>query len=281
MFSKQRQEIRYQLLTRQLGRYRPLGYGLPVLGKHHFKRQRAIGRLNNLGVCHRNLTFMSGAPLCSQASWVSYHSGVLDRCGALVTSPAIRCRFNLWLMSAAPSLLMQTRRTPPCGRRSIAEIPTFSSRQRNTISPSSSATNSTRLIAPRPAWRPQSRRERYCIESRASETCLLARAWCLGGRVRYHQSVFRCWSRRVSFWLLVISRSLAQASRVNSPRVRVELLGESVKRNLASGGSRPFGQAAVGRGLFTKILGGFFPWDRRGHVAISRAWRKATAIRAA
>jgi len=63
----------------------------------------------------------------------------------------------------------------------------------------------------------------------------------------------------VSFWLLVISRSLAQASRVNSPRVRVELLGESVKRNLASGGSRPFGQAAVGRGLFTKILGGFFP----------------------
>jgi hypothetical protein len=70
--------------------------------------------------------------------------------------------------------------------------------------------------------------------------------------------------------VVMIGASSAQASRVNPPRVHVELLGESLERDFASAGPSPFGQAAAGRGLFAKTVGGFLPRDRRVHVAISR-----------
>src|SRR3954451_21787540 len=49
-------------------------------------------------------------------------------------------------MSAAPSLLEQTNRTPPPGRLSMTETPTFSERQRMTTTPSSSERLMTRFI---------------------------------------------------------------------------------------------------------------------------------------
>src|SRR6478672_4196812 len=55
---------------------------------------------------------------------------------------------SLWRMLSAPPELMHTRRTPPWGSRSMAEIPTFSLRQRAITAPSSIARWISRLIAP-------------------------------------------------------------------------------------------------------------------------------------
>jgi hypothetical protein len=51
---------------------------------------------------------------------------------------------------AAPSLLVQTRRTPPLDRRSIADTPTFSDMQRITTTPSSPAPRTSRSFVNRP-----------------------------------------------------------------------------------------------------------------------------------
>jgi hypothetical protein len=87
-----------------------------------------------------------------------YQSGVEGRRLSLVTTPSIKCGLNLRAIRAAPSMLLQTRRTPPLGKCSIVEIPTFSATQAVTTWPWSSATRSTRLIVSRPVWPQRSRR---------------------------------------------------------------------------------------------------------------------------
>lgn len=62
---------------------------------------------------------------------LSYQRGDRGRCACLVTSPEIRWLLSLRVMTAAPWPLMHTSRTPPCGNRSMAEMPTSSARQRD------------------------------------------------------------------------------------------------------------------------------------------------------
>src|SRR6476619_4311152 len=76
-----------------------------------------------------------------------YQVPVSGRSRSRFTFPSNTWVLSFLRMSAAPSLLVHTRRTPPPGSASSAEIPTFAERQRVTTTPSSRLRLTTRLIA--------------------------------------------------------------------------------------------------------------------------------------